>query len=57
MIPPTTRQVLSVDDDKVNQLVASTALKIHNWEVVKCMSGAEVGAAGLVISQAGRVPS
>ncbi|WIA11289.1 hypothetical protein OEZ85_011413 [Tetradesmus obliquus] len=34
-------QVLSVDDDPVNQLVASTALRSHKWEVVKCMSGAE----------------
>jgi CheY-like chemotaxis protein len=31
-----------VDDDQVNQLVASTALRLHKWEVVKCMSGAEV---------------
>jgi hypothetical protein len=31
-----------VDDDPVNQLVASTALRSHKWEVVKCMSGTEV---------------
>ncbi|KAF8057779.1 walR [Scenedesmus sp. PABB004] len=34
-------QVLSVDDDPVNQLVAGTALRSHKWEVVKCMSGGE----------------
>jgi hypothetical protein len=44
-------QVLSVDDDQVNQLVASTALRLHKWEVVKCMSGAEVGAGPLDCSQ------
>lgn len=32
-------QVLSVDDDPVNQLVASTSLKSNKWEVVKSMSG------------------
>lgn len=34
-------QVLSVDDDPVNQLVASTSLKSNKWEVVKSMSGSE----------------
>jgi CheY-like chemotaxis protein len=34
-------QVLSVDDDPINQMVASTLLKSHNWSVVKAMTGLE----------------
>ena len=37
-----TIQVLSVDDDAINQMVAATALKSHKWSVVKCMNGMEV---------------
>lgn len=57
-------QVLSVDDDPVNQMVASTALRSHKWDVVKCMSGTEVSraqqqqqqatSAGRQLCQAGR---
>jgi hypothetical protein len=39
-------QVLSVDDDAINQMVAATVLKSHKWAVVKCMNGMEVGAGG-----------
>ncbi|KAI8474106.1 MAG: hypothetical protein J3K34DRAFT_495844 [Monoraphidium minutum] len=34
-------QVLSVDDDAINQMVAATVLKSHKWGVIKCMSGPE----------------
>jgi len=45
--------VLSVDDDPVNQLVAGTALRSHNWEVVKSMSGAEVSMSVADVSMSG----
>ncbi|EFJ44978.1 hypothetical protein VOLCADRAFT_106206 [Volvox carteri f. nagariensis] len=36
-----TLQVLSVDDDPINQLVAGQMLTSQSWKVVKCMNGPE----------------
>ncbi|GIL91083.1 hypothetical protein Vretifemale_18757 [Volvox reticuliferus] len=38
---PPHRQVLSVDDDPINQLVAGQMLVSQSWKVVKCMNGPE----------------
>ncbi|GLI60629.1 hypothetical protein VaNZ11_002826 [Volvox africanus] len=36
-----TLQVMSVDDDPINQLVAGQMLASQSWKVVKCMNGPE----------------